>query len=134
MNTAPLQDALQLSTEQRKGLLEYRREYLQKLSPLLKQRWELHRLMVTTFTNDKDVGFRTSHAKVWACFVLTSFDTSQQDSLCDCAQHAQLNSILAAWWMWLKHTRQPFGLSECPPLCWLHKVAEAEHYFRAEKQ
>jgi len=42
-------DALKLSEEQKAGLLAERRTYLERLSPLLKQRWELHRLMLAAF-------------------------------------------------------------------------------------
>lgn len=59
-----MQAKLGLSGEQKKGLLEFRRWYLRRLSPLLKQRWELHRLTAATFPKDKDVLSRSGHAKV----------------------------------------------------------------------
>jgi len=58
-----LQDALKLSEEQKAGLLAERRTYLERLSPLLKQRWELHRLMLAAFPKASQPQ-RGSQAKV----------------------------------------------------------------------
>ena len=59
------QVALNLSEQQKAALLQERRKFMKRLSPLVKQRWVLHRLMADNFAKD-DCGTtqRATHSKV----------------------------------------------------------------------
>ena len=58
------QAALNLSNEQKAALLQERRKFMKRLSPLVKQRWVLHRLMADNFAKD-DCGTmqRATHSR-----------------------------------------------------------------------
>ena len=58
------QEAIELSEAQRSSMLSERRVFLRRLRPLLKQRWELHRLINGNVLGQQSTGNSSARAKV----------------------------------------------------------------------